>query len=266
MDTQNLLKQKFRLEFTLRHVFQNKISETLEKILSENPRFPTSQLPVFEFYGGGTLIKIPELTYEETEPLKTFLEALFKAEGTGIMHTLVCRIDGNNHDFNTLRNLINTFLNRETLICNSLGIEKTLASKLHEADELISTKIHEGKTKELESEWDFINENNHQGRFGIDLSGWLSEKFIDFKYALNFADANLIMGLAAMSLAINNQAQILKNVGLNFKEFKNEKFAMRTWLNRMGIKGVRFKAERKALLKNLKGDSAWSSGVRPEIS
>lgn len=244
MDTQNLLKQKFRLEFTLHHDLPDRLSQ---------------------FYGGGTLIKIPELTYEETEPLKSFLEALFKAEGAGITHTLVFQIDDNNHDFNTLRNLINTFLNRESLICNSLDIEKTLASKLHEVNELISTKIHEGKTEELASEWDSINKNNHKGKFGIDLSSWHSEKIIDFKYALNFADTNLIMGLTAMSLAINNQAQILKNVGLNIKEFKNEKFAMRTWLNRMGIKGVRFKAERKALLKNLKGDSAWSSGVRPEI-
>ena len=44
-------------------------------------------------------------------------------------------------------------------------------------------------------------------------------------------------------------------------ETDNEKYAMRTWLLRMGFIGPDFKAARKILLKNLSGSSAFRNGA-----
>lgn len=40
----------------------------------------------------------------------------------------------------------------------------------------------------------------------------------------------------------------------------NEKFAMRTWLNRMGWTGEMFKNPHALFIKRLQGDAAWRFG------
>lgn len=44
----------------------------------------------------------------------------------------------------------------------------------------------------------------------------------------------------------------------------SEKYAFRTWLNRIGLKGPRYKATRKALLSNLKGSASYAEGITDE--
>lgn len=47
------------------------------------------------------------------------------------------------------------------------------------------------------------------------------------------------------------------------KPVDNEKFAMRTFLNRIGLSGIEYKPLRKELMRNLSGDGAFRYG-RPE--
>lgn len=53
----------------------------------------------------------------------------------------------------------------------------------------------------------------------------------------------------------------LKHASKRPVETDNEKYAMRTWLLRMGFIGPDFKAARKILLKNLSGSSAFRNGA-----
>ncbi len=48
------------------------------------------------------------------------------------------------------------------------------------------------------------------------------------------------------------------------KAVDNEKYAFRCFLLRLGFIGAEYKAERKILLKNLTGSSAFKSGARKE--
>ena len=44
----------------------------------------------------------------------------------------------------------------------------------------------------------------------------------------------------------------------------NDKYAMRQFLVRLGLKGKEYKETRKILMRNLTGNGAWRDGVPPE--
>jgi len=52
----------------------------------------------------------------------------------------------------------------------------------------------------------------------------------------------------------------LREVITSLRSIYNEKFAMRTFLNRIGLAGTEFKPIRKELLRNLSGNSAFRYG------
>ena len=56
-----------------------------------------------------------------------------------------------------------------------------------------------------------------------------------------------------------------KRVSTKEKEVDNEKYAFRCFLLRLGFIGNEYKAERKILLRNLTGSSAFRSGQRSEV-
>ena len=57
-----------------------------------------------------------------------------------------------------------------------------------------------------------------------------------------------------------------KRVVAKEKETDNEKYAFRCFLLRLGFIGAEYKSERKILLRNLSGSSAFKGGVKNEIS
>ena len=69
------------------------------------------------------------------------------------------------------------------------------------------------------------------------------------------AAATLIAALCRMSVE-------RKRITCTEKEVDNEKYAFRCFLLRLGFIGDEYKAERKTLLKNLSGNSAFKSGER----
>ena len=73
------------------------------------------------------------------------------------------------------------------------------------------------------------------------------------------AYTHLIAALCEMSL---NQ----KRINAKEKEVDNEKYAFRCLLLRLGFIGAEYKGERKVLLRNLSGSSAFKSGQRGELT
>ena len=72
--------------------------------------------------------------------------------------------------------------------------------------------------------------------------------------------AGEVRSYIVFALALNDMALSQKNASTKKPQIENEKFAMRTWLNRMGLVGDEFKACREHLTKNLSGSSAWRYG------
>ena len=63
-------------------------------------------------------------------------------------------------------------------------------------------------------------------------------------------------------MALNHQALTQKCASRKKPQVENEKFAMRTYLNRLGLIGAEFKNCREHLIHALDGCSAWRFGSR----
>lgn len=66
--------------------------------------------------------------------------------------------------------------------------------------------------------------------------------------------------------ALYRFAENAKRVNVSNKEIENEKFTMRTFLNRIGLSGDEHKVLRKELMKNLSGNSAFRYGGKNDVS
>lgn len=66
--------------------------------------------------------------------------------------------------------------------------------------------------------------------------------------------------------ALCEMAKTQKRIAAKEKEVENEKYAFRCFLLRLGFIGGEYKTERKILLRNLTGSSAFKGGARNEIS
>ena len=69
--------------------------------------------------------------------------------------------------------------------------------------------------------------------------------------------AGKIRSYIVLALALNYQALTQKSASSRKSQEENEKFAMRTYLNRIGLIGPEFKSCREHLCKHLNGSAAW---------
>ena len=61
-------------------------------------------------------------------------------------------------------------------------------------------------------------------------------------------------------------ARNMKRSNATEKPVDNDKYAFRCFLLRLGFIGAEYKTERKILLKNLTGSSAFKSGAKKEVA
>ena len=66
--------------------------------------------------------------------------------------------------------------------------------------------------------------------------------------------------------ALCDMARNQKRITATEKKVENEKYAFRCFLLRLGFIGAEYKGERKILLKNLSGSSAFKNGERKEVA
>ena len=79
----------------------------------------------------------------------------------------------------------------------------------------------------------------------------------DRKGGLN---AGQLKAYIQFSLAITQMAKELKSASPKEQQKENKKFAMRTWLNRLGLVGEEYATARMVFTKRLDGDGAFRNG------
>ena len=87
---------------------------------------------------------------------------------------------------------------------------------------------------------------------------------IDFPWFRPYADPKEVQAYMHFVTALCEMAKTQKRITAKEKEVDNEKYAFRCFLLRLGFIGEQFKAERKILLRNLTGSSAFKSGAKEE--
>lgn len=94
----------------------------------------------------------------------------------------------------------------------------------------------------------------------------ITEEQISFPWFSDGLDAETVKAYTDFIAALCKMSREQKRISNMEKAVENEKYAFRCLLLRLGFVGAEYKADRKILLKNLTGSSAFKSGAKKEAA
>lgn len=214
----------------------------------------------------------PILKYaEDIDTLQEIIRAFRKA-GAIVNHRcgIHIHLDGAGHDARTIKNWIKIIASKDDLLYKALAIHPERRSYCKALSEKLIRAIDARKPKTLkevediwydgydgsrcrhyhDSRYQFLNLHSFfNGHGTVELRGFNSTMH-----------AGKLRSYIVLALALNKQALCQRNANSRKVQTENDKFAMRTYLNRIGLIGDEFKNCRKHLTDNLKGCAAWRFG------
>ena len=176
-------------------------------------------------------------------------------------------LDGAPHTPRSVRNFVNIIASRNDLFYEALQIAPERMSYCKKMDAYLVERMNAKKPKTFEqiadiwyagynanrdihyhtSRYHFCNLHSFfTGNHTIELRGFNSE-----------LHAGKIRSYIVLGLALNNQALTQKSAFPKKPQMDNPRFAMRTYLNRIGFIGDEFKNCREHLTAHLSGSAAW---------
>lgn len=93
-----------------------------------------------------------------------------------------------------------------------------------------------------------------------------TDETVSFPWFPGEPTADEVKAYTHLVTALCEMARNQKRITAKEKETDNEKYAFRCFLLRLGFIGAEFKAERKILLRNLTGSSAFKSGAKKDAA
>ena len=154
------------------------------------------------------------------------------------------------HNGVTLRNLVNLLYSRGKLIGKATGgyfhVEEGLVDKLK--DDSCTFAV-----------MNFINAvSDYEAEHGTALEGLkISTEKVTFTGFPTAPDHEHLTAFAQLAVLMNQQAISQKRIQAKDVNDENEKYALRTWLLRLGMNGPDFKETRKILMEKLSGHAAF---------
>ena len=226
----------------------------------------------------------PILTYDDIELLQELIRRLRKA-GAKSDATRGCgvhiHIGAAGHTPQSLRNLANIMASHEELIAEALDLDRGRMDRYCrtvDPDFLQELNSRRPKTMaQLADIWytsqgeNFGRERHYNGsRYHmLNLHATFTKGTIEFRLFQFDAPANgrknglhagQLKSYIQLCLALSQMAKDLKNASPKPQQHENPKYAMRTWLLRLGFIGDEFKTARDILTRRLPGDAAFRSG------
>lgn len=233
----------------------------------------------------------PILRYDDDmEMLQELVRVLRRAgavshwgQGCGVhIHIGVDKDKPNGHDGRSLRNLMNLMASKEELLIKSVGISEFRLNRYCQRVNrrlLEALKSEKPKTVEdMQALWYRVNGGNPNQHYDSSRYRMLNyhsigrTKTIEFRlFQFDVPDGDKKNGLHAgalksyiqLCLAMSQEAKDSKTISAAPVQLENEKFAMRTWMNRMGMIGEEFATAREIFGRKLTGDAAFRYG-RPQ--
>ena len=231
----------------------------------------------------------PILTYDDMEDLQELLRIL-RRNGAKSDATRGCgvhiHIGAQGHTPQSLRNLANLMASHETLIADALKIDKgRMDTYCKTVDPRFIAAINVKKPttmSELANVW-YTSQNADIGRSQhynrsryhmLNLHATFTKGTVEFRLFQFDAPtdkrkgglhAGALKAYIQFCLALSQMAKDLKSASPREQQKENPKYAMRTWLLRLGFIGDEFATAREILTKNLAGDTAFRHG-RPNAT
>lgn len=219
----------------------------------------------------------PILTYEkDIETLQEIVRRLRKAgafvdEGSCGIHI---HLNGKDHTIRSIRNFVNIIYSKNDLLYKALQIKPERFRWCQKMDYSLVETINRKKPRtlfELENIWYTLNPDSrgrcrethyHSSRYHfLNLHSFFQGNHtVELRGFNSTLHAGKIRAYIVLALALNQQALTQTKASAKKPQVENEKFAMRTYLNRIGLIGDEFKNCREHLTAHLEGSAAWRFG------
>lgn len=211
----------------------------------------------------------PILTYRED--IDTLQELVRKLRKDGAFANPSCGIhihlDGSNHTPRSIRNFVNIIASKNDLFYKALQITPERMSYCKKMDSLLVEKMNRKKPKtmrQIEEVWyagysESRDRHYHHSRYHfLNLHSFFTGNHtVELRGFNSELHAGKIRSYIVLALALNHQALTQKCASAKKPQTENEKFAMRTYLNRIGFIGEEFANCREHLTAHLDGSAAW---------
>ena len=223
----------------------------------------------------------PILRYEDLPLLQELIRKLRKAKaksdasrGCGVH----IHIGANGHDAKTLRNLANIMASHESLIATALNIDRDRITRYcRTVNPEFLRRLNRAKPTTMAKLADIWYESNGAGcnrdahyndsRYHmLNLHATFTKGTIEFRL-FQFDEpgngrkgglhAGQLKSYIQLCLALSQMAKDLKTASPKPQQTENPKYAMRTWLLRLGFIGDEFETARDFLTRRLPGDAAF---------
>ena len=229
----------------------------------------------------------PLLKYEDLEDLQEIVRILRKA-GAKSDASRMCgvhiHIGANGHTAKTMRNLTNIMASHESLLAEALNLDRNRVSRYcRTVDPRFLTQINKRKPQTMSQFADiwYKSQNADCGRTAhyngsryhmLNFHATFTKGTIEFRLfqfdepangKANGLHAGQLKSYIQLCLALSEMAKAVKGASAKPQQHENPKYAMRTWLLRLGFIGEEFKTAREFLTKRLSGDCSFRSGCRP---
>ena len=226
----------------------------------------------------------PILTYQDIETLQELCRQLRHAgaksdasRGCGVH----IHIGAQGHTPQSLRNLANIMASHESLIAEALKLDRSRMSRYcRTVDPNFLAKVNSRKPKTMAQLAD-IWYTSHGASYGrsqhyndsryhmLNLHATFTKGTVEFRL-FQFDEptterrggihAGQLKSYIQLCLALSQMAKDVRTASPKPQQSENPKYAMRTWLLRLGFIGEEFATARDFLTRNLSGDTAFRHG------
>ena len=226
----------------------------------------------------------PILTYADMDTLQELVRRLRKA-GAKSDYTRGCgvhiHIGAKGHTAQTLRNLANIMASHESLLADALALDHYRMSRYcRTVNPRFIETVNQRKPStmsELADIWYSTNNatygrNQHynDSRYHmLNLHATFTKGTVEFRLfqfdapadgKQNGLHAGQLKSYIQLCLALSQMAKAVKTASPKPQQNDNPKYAMRTWLLRLGFIGEEFATARDLLTRRLAGDAAFRNG------
>ena len=226
----------------------------------------------------------PILTWDDIETLQELCRQL-RHKGAKSDATRGCgvhiHIGANGHTPQTLRNLANIMASHEDLLTKALKLDIARVSRYcRSVNRVFLSRVNQKKPKtmsELADIW-YNTQNASYGRdqhynesryHMLNLHATFTKGTVEFRLfqfdapadgKQNGLHAGQLKSYIQLCLALSQLAKEVRSASSKPQQNENPKYAMRTWLLRLGFIGEEFKTARDLFTKRLAGDTAFRNG------
>lgn len=226
----------------------------------------------------------PILKYNDIETLQELIRKLRKAGAVshaGVGAGVHIHIGAQGHTPESLRNLANLMASHEELIAEAIKIDRNRMNRYcRTVNPEFIKRLNNAKPQSMSHLADLWYESNNanygrtqhynESRYHmLNLHATFTKGTVEFRLfqfdkpcngKKNGLHAGQLKSYIQLCLALSQMAKDLRTASPKKQQHENPKFAMRTWLMRLGFIGEEFATAREFLTKNLSGDAAFRFG------